>query len=105
MSEDRIKISELDLTKQTVTLGTEDNPGVSVMKGHVDELTYVKAFREEGWNNDGKELTEEEWKQEAKCEKGELVHTYGKVSEDGYTLNFNLEKDGEGVEPMTVRHW
>lgn len=104
MSEERIKISDLDLKKQTVTLGTEDNPSVSVMKGHVDELTYVKAFRQEGWNAGGDEPTEEEWAQEAESEKGELVHTYGKLVDD-YTLNFNLEKTDEGAEPMTVRHW
>jgi hypothetical protein len=104
MSEERIKISGLDLTKQTVTLGLEDNPMFSVMKGHVDELTYVKAFRAEGWNNNGTELTEEQWKEEAESEMGMLDHTYGKLIDD-YTLKFNLEKDDEGAEPMTVRHW
>jgi hypothetical protein len=38
-----------DLTKQTITLGVDD-PQVSLMLGHVDALTFVKAFREEGWD-------------------------------------------------------
>lgn len=99
------KLKDLDLTKQTITLGDDDNPSVSLMRGHVDELTYVKAFHEEGWNNNGTELTEEQWQEEADAEKGELVHTYGIINLEKNHVQWNLSKDDEGVEPITVRHW
>ena len=99
------QLRDLDLTKQTITLGDDDNPSVSLMRGHVDELTYVKAFRNEGWDNNGIELTEEQWAELAKAEKGELVHTYGVLNLEKNQVQWNLSKDAEGAEPMTVRHW
>ena len=99
-------IHDLDLTKQTVSLGDESGPVVSLMKGHVDAMTYVKAFREEGWDANHPEPTEEEWKEMAESEKGELVHTYGKFNPEGNgSWRWNLTKDDEGAEPVTVRYW
>jgi hypothetical protein len=109
MSEDNIDITQIDTTKQTITLGSGDEPQVSLMEGHVDELTFVKAFREEGWNNDGTEPTEEEWKQMAEDEKGELVHRYGKFDSNGCngkgSWSWGLDKEDEGAIPITIRLW
>jgi len=84
-----VKLSELDLTVQTITLGTYDNPHVSLMKGHVDEKTFVRGFHAEGWGNDGTEYTDEQVEQDAKSEVGELKHVYG-------APYVNEEKGSEG---------
>lgn len=34
---------------KTVTIGTRDNPSLSLCEGHVSEETFLKAFENEGW--------------------------------------------------------
>ena len=103
MSEDKIDISKLDLTVQTVSLGPESGPVVSLMKGHVDAKTFVKAFHEEGWNNTGEPLTEEQIEIDAKNETEELVHTYGIFFKNKW--KWNVGKGDVGAEPVTIRNW
>ena len=107
--EDMNNLNEIDHTKQTVTLGTADNPSVSLMRGHVTPLEYVKGFREEGWDNDGKEPTEAEWNEMAECEKDCIEHTYGIFDPKAYdnhgAWSWNVDKNEEGAEPVTIRMW
>lgn len=104
MKEEKIDISKLDLTTQTVSLGPESGPVVSLMKGHVDAKTFVRAFHAEGWNNDGEDLTEEQVEADAKNEE-ELVHTYGVFYKDTNKWSWNKKKDDVGAEPVTIRNW
>ena len=102
------ELEEIDLTLQTITLGPEDNPLVSLMKGHVDELTYVKAFWNEGWDNDGVNVpTEEEFLDRARCEEGMLKHVYGvqTIKNGKMYWTWNVNKDEPNAEKVTIRRW
>jgi hypothetical protein len=101
-----IDISSLDLTKQTISLGDDSGPHVSLMKGHVDALTFVKAFWLEGWDNDGENTpTEEQFLHNARCEKSELVHTYGIFNKEDNSWSWDVCMHDDYAEKITVRHW
>ena len=106
MSEDKVNLNEIDHTKQTVSLGTEEQgPFISLMRGHVDAKTFVQAFRAEGWNGP-EPHTPEELESEANAEKDEIKHTYGIFDSKGAgRWQWNADKDAEGAEPITVRYW
>lgn len=99
-------IDDIDLTKQTITLGSEDNPVVSLMKGHVDAKTFVKATMKEGWDND---MTPQEVEDNAVNEAEMIEHCYGcsKLDENGKikSWRYDLKKDDENAEPITIRLW
>jgi|DEB0MinimDraft_6_1074348.scaffolds.fasta_scaffold179103_2 hypothetical protein len=99
-------LNEIDHTQQTVTLGTEDNPVVSLMRGHVIARGFVKAFSNEGWGDD---MTEEEIIEEAKKDKKDIKHTWGvfdSTANDGNGgWTYDVAKDTDGAEPITMRLW
>jgi hypothetical protein len=101
-------MENLDLTKQTITLGTEDQPHISLMLGHVDDETFVRAFHAEGWDNDGEPLTEEQVLEEITSSAEPLTHTYARqiTDDDGQEgWRIGLEKHEVGAVPVTVRYW
>lgn len=104
LEEGPVKISHLDLTKQTISLGPESGPIVSLMKGHVDALTYVKAFREEGWNAEFP-MSEDDLEHDAELESTEIKHTYGVFNPEKESWIWNCDKDEPNAEAVTIRLW
>ena len=97
-----------DLTKQTITLG-DDNPSVSLMIGHVDAMTFIKAYHAEGWDND-LPYGDKELQEEAKNEESEIKHGYAKEFRYWYApwrkgWQLNVEKWEKGAVPVTIRFW
>jgi hypothetical protein len=97
---------KLDLTAQTITLGN-DSPSISLMLGHVDAITFVKAWHKEGWESP---MTSGEMIKEAEEEKEHLQQTYGKIYRPWFApwkryYRWDVPKNSKGAVPMTVRYW
>lgn len=99
--EESLDMSTLDLTRQTITLGSRDNPMWTIMKGHVGPLTFDRAWKAEGWSAAlGDNPTEEEAKRFGEG----LKHDYGAYDKDSNKWNF-VKKDALNAEPITVMDW
>ena len=107
--EDMNNLNEIDHTEQTVTLGTEDNPVVTLMRGHVTPAEFVKANHKEGWGAPLDEMTEEDLAQEVEDESPAIQHSYGifdPTAHDNHgAWKWNVDKSEQGAEPVTIREW
>ena len=97
-----VDLTKLDLTVQTITVGSEDNPVATIMKGHVDGKTFDKAWKQEGWDGS---LSEEPTEKEVKDFEEGLSFDYAKINEGGKTLSWGQTKGEAGVFPCTVSGW
>lgn len=76
--------------KKTITLGTADNPVVSILRGHVTAKEFNKAFRAEGWKGG-------DW-----IHKEDLRFEYRKKLKTRWKL---VEKGTKGAVPVTASYW
>lgn len=102
MSEEVVKISTLDLNEQTITLGSADNPHVTIMLGHVDAVTFDKAWKKEGWSGALSDKPDEE---EIKNFNEGIRFGYGKLNKEEEKFYYGLEEKDEGAEPITIMDW
>ena len=101
-TDEMVDLTTLDLTTQTITVGTQDDPTATLMKGHVDGLTFAKAWEKEGCDNPlGKNPTQEEIKE---FEKG-LEFSYAILNENNKHIEWAKEKNEAGAFPITVSSW
>lgn len=97
---------EVDLKRETITLGSDNNLSVTLMKGHVDALTFNGAWQREGWDSN---LSENPTEQEISDATLMLEHLWGApyvnelTGEEGW--RWDLDKDHPDAEPVTIRRW
>ena len=80
----------MDKKSKVITLGyDEDNPGWSIMPGHVSAKEFNAEFRKD-WSGDD-------------IQESELKHEYWISNLDGSW--WKSEKEVDGSEPVTVLEW
>lgn len=98
---DFVNLNKVDYEKQTITLGSKDNPAHTLATGHLNGREFAKKWEDEGWDGPfDKTSTDKDVKN---FENG-LEHSYGKIM-DNNTWEWGLDKDLPCVIPVTILTW
>ncbi len=83
---------EMMMVKKTITVGAniDDNPSVTICRGHVNATEFNQAWKNEGWKGN-------DW-----IHKSELKHEYW-TETDGFWKRCLHEV--KGAEKVTVMYW
>lgn len=81
------------MKKKTITLGFQDNPTVTLLRGHVGSREFNRAHKEE-WDGDS-------------VRNDDLSHEFWIEQKRGWKKSSEGTKDSKGrkAQPVTVLHW